>query len=243
MALPQLIRKCWHKKSDLTIYDATFWMLFESDPEQHTYRCECDSEFETDYFENPNGSQALYETSEEILSAIRAKFIKITKKRQIGNGLDIKKTYILKSDWIKWCQQNDYIDLSNLFIQHIIAATPFLTNTHSPTAAVSNDTTQLINTTLRILGIKSTYKPFNAVGKMVVKAAELIEQENMKRASKKQVMELLQKWADEGTEPSTLKKSLKEKHSVMWLSEKGDEVIHSLEAVGKTLEKWKKGRH
>jgi hypothetical protein len=115
MTLPKSIRQCWREMSDLSIYDATFWMVHESDPEQHTYRCETDQEFALNYSDNTHGEQAVYEKSEVILSAIRAKNIKTTTVKENGIFFDITKTYILKSDWINWCRQNNYTALSNLF--------------------------------------------------------------------------------------------------------------------------------
>ena len=55
-------------------------------------------------------------------------------------------------------------------------------------------------------------------------------------------MERLQKWADEGSEPSTLKKSEKAKHSVTWLTEKGLPKLYTQGACERTLEKLNKGR-
>ena len=243
MALPKTIRKCWLERSDLTIYDATFWMLFESDPEQHAFRCEYDLEFAFNFSDNPNGEEAVYEKSQVIQSAIRAKKIETTNVNLNGNFLDITKTFISKSDWIEWCQQHEYAGLCSLFTQHINVITSSLPNTKPLDATVSASAILTSLITKTPVGIKSTYKPRNAVGKLAVKASEIIEQEMMKRASAKQVMERLQKWADEGSEPSTLKNSIKNKQSVIWLTEKGKELPHSLEACGKTLEKWNKGRH
>lgn len=115
MALPKSIDKSWCEKSDLTIYDASFWMVHESDPKQHSYRCECDAAFESNYIDYPNGEAAVFEKSQVLTSAVRAKLIATTKEVHNGMFVDISKTYVLKSDWIQWCRQNGYIELSNLF--------------------------------------------------------------------------------------------------------------------------------
>ncbi len=117
MALPLSLSKHWHEMSDLTIYDAIFWMIHETDPEQHTYRCECDPEFASNYSDNPHGEDAVYEKSKVLISAVRSGYIKTTNEFTHINPLEIAATYILKSDWIRWCQQNGFTALSNLFSQ------------------------------------------------------------------------------------------------------------------------------
>lgn len=91
--------------------------------------------------------------------------------------------------------------------------------------------------------IKSSYIPIIAVGKLAVKAAIKIENETKRRATAKQVMELLQEWADDGSESDTLSKSDKKNHAVHWITNKAESRSYSMDACGKTLDKWNKGRH
>lgn len=80
--------------------------------------------------------------------------------------------------------------------------------------------------------------PPRAAGKLAIKAAWLIECETKRRASAKEVMARLQKWADDGEEPAVLVKSLPAKRAVQWLTTKGKHLEYTLEACEKTLEKW-----
>lgn len=90
--------------------------------------------------------------------------------------------------------------------------------------------------------IQNSYRPHNSVGKLAVKAAIEIETKTKRRAIAKEVMELLQKWADDGTEPYTLSKSDKNKKAVHWMTDKAKSCIYTTDACEKTLEKWNKGR-
>ena len=80
--------------------------------------------------------------------------------------------------------------------------------------------------------------PRTAIGRVVVKAAWEIECQKGRRASVKEVMARLQKWAKEGTEPDVLKEPIP--HGVRWITAKGSEKSYDLEACGKTLGTWKK---
>lgn len=80
-------------------------------------------------------------------------------------------------------------------------------------------------------------------GRMAVKAAWQIECETGRVATADKVMCLLQKWADEGSEPDVLLKSNKGKKSVQWKTKKTSlPKEYDLEACGKTLEAWSKSR-
>ena len=93
-----------------------------------------------------------------------------------------------------------------------------------------------------VLSKKSTFVPRVAIGKLTIKAACYIEDQTGRRANAKQVIELLQKWADEGCEPSYLHKSDKKKHSVIWTTDKAKSKDFTTDACSKTLEKWYRGR-
>jgi len=80
-------------------------------------------------------------------------------------------------------------------------------------------------------------------GRMAVKAAWQIECETGRVATADAVMRLLQKWADDGSEPDALLKSNKRKKSVEWKTiRSGLAKDYDLEACGKTLETWMKSR-
>lgn len=85
-------------------------------------------------------------------------------------------------------------------------------------------------------------EPNTSVGKLAVKAAWEIECTEGRRATDIQVMDRLQKWADNGSEPAFLKKSDLAKRSVIWLTSKYKEKIYTLEACQKALESWNKSR-
>ena len=82
--------------------------------------------------------------------------------------------------------------------------------------------------------------PRAAIGKVVVKAAWELECQKGRRATAKEVMARLQEWAKEGTEPDVLKESIP--HGVRWITAKGKEKPHDVEACGKALGTWKKSR-
>jgi hypothetical protein len=84
--------------------------------------------------------------------------------------------------------------------------------------------------------------PRNSMGQLAVKAAWIIESEARRRATAKEVMERLQGWADQGTEPAVLKESNRANRSVVWLTNKGIEKRYGMEACEKTLGAWLKSR-
>jgi hypothetical protein len=90
--------------------------------------------------------------------------------------------------------------------------------------------------------IRSSYIPSRAVGKLAVKAAILIERETNRPASARQVMERLQKWADNGDEADILIAADIENRAVVWLTGKRKNTDFTIEACAKTLNNWYKGR-
>lgn len=115
MTLIQSGDKFWAEISDLTIYDAAFWMQTESDPRLHLLRCESDSEYENHYFEHPGGEQAVFEKCNILLSAVRAQIIKVTSDSPNLNLSNSKNIRINISDWIEWCSVNGYSNLIKFF--------------------------------------------------------------------------------------------------------------------------------
>lgn len=126
------IDKSWQEVLDLTIYDAAFWMEIGNDPIAHKYQCQCDSKYEEYYLDHPGGFDAVNKKSTVLLSAIRSGEIGITKSLVTQDSFDINNTYISKADWIKWCKNHDYVNLSNLF-------SPDLNIYRRSTGALSNE--------------------------------------------------------------------------------------------------------
>jgi hypothetical protein len=115
MALPKPIDKYWQQVSDLTIHDAAFWMHFGYDPREHKHQYDADQNYADHFEDHPNAAEALYENGEVLISAIREGVIKTTIVVKKSGFEDITKTKILKTDWLRWCQENEYIELSQLF--------------------------------------------------------------------------------------------------------------------------------
>lgn len=84
--------------------------------------------------------------------------------------------------------------------------------------------------------------PRTAVGKLAIEAAWQTELNTKRAATAKQVMKLLQEWADDGKKPGTLLKSDKQKSAVSWTTGKGKEKRFDIETCGKALETWQKSR-
>ena len=91
--------------------------------------------------------------------------------------------------------------------------------------------------------ICSSYIPSNAIGKIVIKAAIIIEESSKKRATNKEVMILLKEWAGNGSEPSYLIKYDDKNKNIIWNTEKSSEAKYTHEACSRTLTRWNKGRH
>lgn len=90
--------------------------------------------------------------------------------------------------------------------------------------------------------IESSYVPRNAVGKLAVKAAIQIEKEGEGRATAKQVIDLLKKWAVDGDESDLRGINDLNKNVVVWITSKRAIKDYTTQACEKTLEKWNKGR-
>ena len=234
MALPQELSKQWQEKSDLTIQEAAIWMVIEADPSDHEFDLEHFENYAEHYEDHPGGKLAVQAKCAILESAVRAEQIKLTPLQQSSVSHVTSKTFIPTSEWMNWCKQNGYSNLSELFSQHHSAAVQLPT---SPTA-LSTTSQTLYPASVAPVAIKSTYTPHNAVGKLTVKAAEEIEEATKKRASAKQVMAKLQEWADGGNEAGTLVASEKSKQSVKWMTDKHIEKLYSMEACTKILQKW-----
>lgn len=102
----------WKQCSDLTIYEAAFWVRLKFDPRRHAYRSELDDAYHDHFMQHPGGYEAVVEKCEVILSAIRSGLIKTTKNVLTADGhLDDYQTYISKSDWLAWCENNGLHEL------------------------------------------------------------------------------------------------------------------------------------
>ena len=84
--------------------------------------------------------------------------------------------------------------------------------------------------------------PRVSIGLLTINAAWQIEIESKRSASAKAVMDRLQKWADDGTEPSILQSSDMGKRGVNWITVGGMSKLYDIEACKKTLIAWKKSR-
>lgn len=112
------VNEDWKQSSDLTIYEAAFWMRLDSDPKLHKYF--------VDHIPGYNGDSYIYERGldvdiwdkcEVLLSAIRSGLIKTTKESISEDGsLKCEQTYILKDHWLKWCNETkEYKNLAAKF--------------------------------------------------------------------------------------------------------------------------------
>lgn len=103
------IDKYWFEISDLTIFEAAFWMVIGGDPRSHKHRCACDGNYEAHFYDHPGGAEAVHEKCLVIESAIRANSIKVTKEEYLDNReLDFDRTRINKPDWLNWCYHNGH---------------------------------------------------------------------------------------------------------------------------------------
>ena len=107
----------WYDMSDLTIFDAAFWMVIGSDPRLHHDRYAQDHRYATDFEDHPGKAQMVHEKCEVIISAGHAqKPIPITAETRLNDhSLDARRTRILKSAWIDWCRNNGYSELADRF--------------------------------------------------------------------------------------------------------------------------------
>ena len=134
--------------------------------------------------------------------------------------------------WIDEYLQAKKISNSAMVVDHAeVKAAPTTQDDHA------NGETKLYE-----INFDSTYIPSNAIGKLAIKAATELEHGSRKGAFQKQVMELLQKWADDGSEPDVLSMSDKKNRAVIWKTDKQRPKPFTLDACGKTLKKWNLGR-
>ena len=164
---------------------------------------------------------------------------------ELNLDLDSKRKYLASLDLNINININNLItDLDNYVI--------FLTDQEAkPFKDIGNSINTFENTNIQqvvqtIKGmskpeIASSYTPRNAVGKLAVKAAIEIEKDTLRRASVKQVMDLLRVWAEKGFEPDILNK-IEKNGDVVWITTKLSENKYGPGACEKILQKWNKGR-
>lgn len=85
-------------------------------------------------------------------------------------------------------------------------------------------------------------RPSIAVGRLAIAVAWRLERENGHRASAREVMNILQEQAEDGSEPDVLKKAAREKGGVVWVTAKFVDKIYTMDACKKTLAAWWKSR-
>jgi hypothetical protein len=113
----------WRESGDLTIYEAAFWLRLNSDPRVYEYLVEHDPDNTVDLSERGLDIE-IWEKCAVLRSVIRAGIIKVTQERLKADGeLDCRKTHILKTDWLTWCDANGYDDLAARFQKSPIAST------------------------------------------------------------------------------------------------------------------------
>lgn len=117
MALPLELSKYWQGVSDLTIYEASLWMVIETDPEDHKFDLENNENYSI-YFEGTGAASAVQSNCEVLISAVRVGGIKLSPIQKSPGNQITRATYILKLAWINWCRINNYTAISNLFSQH-----------------------------------------------------------------------------------------------------------------------------
>jgi len=134
------IHQYWLEISDISIFDAAFWMLtgdplpfrnsdldYHYDFKKNKYPPQYVVDFTEERGERGDGdSVAILEKANVIKSAIRANLIRVTADHQYAATLEpnefiigplgrLSHIYISKSDWLEWCQHNGYADLVERF--------------------------------------------------------------------------------------------------------------------------------
>lgn len=84
--------------------------------------------------------------------------------------------------------------------------------------------------------------PKVAIGVLAIRAAMSIERNTTRSASAKNVIKVLQEWADEGRVPDILIRSDKVNSKVYWLTKSKGEKPYGVDACEKTLYNWEKSR-
>lgn len=124
----KIIDKYWLEVSDLTIFEAAFWMLL-GDPLNHNrfYPTKDDDLYVNDIDDLRHIGEDICdrdiewrirtdEKGEVIASAIRAGTIKTTEVECLDKKrFDFKRTRINKSDWLDWCRNIGYVSLADSF--------------------------------------------------------------------------------------------------------------------------------
>jgi hypothetical protein len=129
----------WKQCADLSIYEAAFWIRLKFDPRSHAHRMQLDDAYSDQFMQHPGGFDAVLEKLEVIRSAIRSGLIGITKEVLMSNGhYDCDKTYISKSDWLRWCEGNGLHDLALRF-GHGIGNHPVTYDAHKSEAVDDAD--------------------------------------------------------------------------------------------------------
>ncbi len=228
----------WSQISDLTIYDAAFWMAHKFDPRDHAFDIEHKAGY-ADYFEGSGGLAAVHEKCELLISAIRAGRIKLSGETYLNDQtINVGKTRILKNDWLTWCRNNGYFDTANQIISKVSA--------HAvPVGAVCIEIAQGVTSEAKAAKVETRQAdapvpgkmPNTAIGKLAITAAWLIECEIGKRATANQVIKKLQKM--EPDEPVITEVIA---HGVNWVTTKGKINSYDTQTCAKTLETWTKSR-
>ena len=108
----------WLEISDLSIFDAAYWMQVNGDPRWHHSlyeRDDIEAERELDSFDNaPGGAKDVYRKCELLLSALRAGKIAATTPTDETNS-HYKNIKIDKESWLEWCRANGYSKASMNF--------------------------------------------------------------------------------------------------------------------------------
>lgn len=125
----KIIDKYWLAVSDLTIFEAAFWMYVGSDPLNHEriYDIYMDNISERNIGEGicnriPEWADSVHEKCNIIASAIRAGSIRVTVEKgpydpYVGHTPEFKAIHINKYDWLDWCRSIGYSSLADQFNQ------------------------------------------------------------------------------------------------------------------------------
>lgn len=127
----------WRRSSDLTIYEAAFWVTLEADPRQSAARQDNDDAYYTVFMNHPGGHDAVWKQCEAIVGAVRVGVIKATHEARDADGtLNFKGTYISLLDWLKWCRSHGLSELAERFAEgppvDLVFDTPSIDDTHPP---------------------------------------------------------------------------------------------------------------
>lgn len=108
----------WLELSDLTIFEAAFWMRIGCEPPDLKYielfaGYPDITESLSDY--NPDWEFDVFDTGDVVASAVRAGLIRVTADISNGGKFDFKHTRINKSDWLDWCRNHGYSELADRY--------------------------------------------------------------------------------------------------------------------------------